>query len=319
VIIASAVLAVLAVALAWPVPVRLSRARWTTRAPGTALVVWQSIALTGGLSMIGSLLLFGLSAYGRSPFPALGALVSDTLAGRLPDGATIFQIGSLAFAVLLAGHLVLNLAATFIRTERQRRRHLDLVALLSDPVPGEPRTRLLDHPAPVAYCLPGAFRSVTVLSEGLLELLDENELRAVIEHEQAHLQQQHALVLLSFRSWGNALPWFPIAHLAESAVEALVEFIADDKARDVVDGRQLASAIAIIGSSGTPGAPANGLDADSPAGDLRIDTRVATTRIKRLVDGPPPLSPSARLAITAAAAALVLTPAAVLLTLMVVA
>jgi hypothetical protein len=129
-------------------------------------------------------------------------------------------------------------------------------------------------------------------------------------------------VLLSFRSWGNALPWFPIAHLAESAVEALVEFIADDKARDVVDGRQLASAIAIIGSSGAPGAPgapASGLDADSPAGDLRIDTRVATTRIKRLVDGPPPLSPSARLAITAAAAALVLTPAAVLLTLMVVA
>ncbi|RWZ51865.1 M56 family peptidase [Labedella phragmitis] len=315
-IVASIVLAVLAVALAWPVPARLSHAQWTARAPGTALVVWQSIALTGGLSMIGSLLLFGLSAYGDSPFPALGDLVSETLDGRVPDGATIFQIGSLTFAVLLAGHLVLNLAATFIRTERQRRRHLDLVALLSDPVPGEPRTRRLDHPAPVAYCLPGAFRSVTVLSEGLLELLDRNELRAVIEHERAHLQQQHALVLLSFRSWGNALPWFPIAHLAEIAVEALVEFIADDKARDVVDGRQLASAIAIIGSSGAPTGP---LDADSPAGDLRVDTRVATTRIKRLVDGPPPLSSSVRLAIRTAAAALVITPAAVLLTLMVVA
>jgi hypothetical protein len=316
VIVASVVLAALAVALAWPVPAPLSRAVWTARAPGTALVVWQSIALTGGLSMIGSLLLFGLSAYGDDPLTAFGVLVSETLAGRVPSGATIFQIGSLTFAVLLTGHLVLNLAATFIRTERQRRRHLDLVALLSDPVPGEPRTRRLDHPAPVAYCLPGAFRSVTVLSDGLLELLDANELRAVIEHERAHLQQQHALVLLSFRSWGNALPWFPIAHLAEIAVEALVEFIADDKARDVVDGRQLASAIAIIGSSGSSaGTP----DADSPAGDLRVDTRVATTRIKRLVDGPPPLSSSARVAIRTAAAVLLLTPAVVLLSLMVVA
>lgn len=315
-IVASVVLAVLAVALAWPIPARLSRATWPSRAPGTALVLWQSIALTGGLSMIGSLLLFGLSAYGSSLFAAIGSLVSETLAGRIPDGANVFQIGSLTFAVLLATHLVLNLGATFVRTERQRRRHLDLVALLSDPVPGEPGTRRLDHPAPVAYCLPGAFRSVTVLSDGLLELLDGNELRAVIEHERAHLQQQHALVLLSFRSWGNALPWFPIAHLAEIAVEALVEFIADDKAREVVDGRHLASAIAIIGSSGTA---VGGHDVDSPAGDLRVDTRVATTRIRRLVDGPPGLQPPTRAAIQGAALVLLLSPAVVLLSLTVVA
>lgn len=305
------VLAVLAWALAWPIPARLSRASWPSRAPSTALFLWQSIALTGGLSMIGSLLLFGLSAYGDSPFEALAALVDETLAGRIPEGATIFQVGSLSFAVLLTGHLLLNLASTFVRTERQRRRHLDLVTLLSDPVPGEPGTRRLDHPAPVAYCLPGAFRSVTVLSDGLLALLDRDELRAVLEHERAHLQQQHALVLLSFRSWGNALPWFPIAHLAEIAVEALVEFIADDAARTVVDGRQLASAIALIGSAGAPAAP---VDVDSPARDYRVDTRVATTRIRRLVDGPPPLDRGLRGAIVGGAIVLLLLPFALLLT-----
>lgn len=304
-------LAVLAWALAWPVPARLSRAEWTSRAPSTALFLWQSIALTGGLSMIGSLLVFGLSAYGDSPFEAVGALVEETLAGDIPEDATIFQVGSLTFAVLLTMHLLLNLASTFVRTERQRRRHLDLVTLLSEPVPGEPRTRRLDHPAPVAYCLPGAFRSVTVLSEGLLALLDEDELRAVLEHERAHLQQQHALVLLSFRSWGNALPWFPIAHLAEIAVEALVEFIADDRARTVVDGHQLASAIALIGSAGASSTPVH---VDSPARDVRVDTRVATTRIRRLIDGPPPLENGRRLTIIAGAIALLLVPIGVVLT-----
>ena len=304
-------LAFVAWALAWPIPARLSRAVWPSRAPSTALFLWQSIALTGGLSMIGSLAVFGLSAYGDSPDEALVTLVESTIAGRIPEGATIFQVGSLSFAVLLTGHLLLNLASTFVRTERQRRRHLDLVTLLSDPVPGEPGTRRLDHPAPVAYCLPGAFRSVTVLSDGLLELLDRDELRAVLEHERAHLQQQHALVLLSFRSWGNALPWFPIAHLAEIAVEALVEFIADDHARTVVESRQLASAIALIGSAGTPSTP---VDVDSPARDYRVDTRVASTRIRRLVDGPPPLDARLRTAIVTGAILLVLLPTTLLLT-----
>lgn len=309
-------LAVLAWALAWPVPARLSRATWPSLAPSTALFLWQAIALTGGLSMIGSLLIFGLSAYGDSPPEAVVALVAETLAGSIPAGATIFQVGSLSFAVLLTGHLLLNLASTFVRTERQRRRHLDLVTLLSDPVEGEPDTRRLDHPAPVAYCLPGAFRSVTVLSDGLLALLDRDELRAVLEHERAHLQQQHALVLLSFRSWGNALPWFPIAHLAETAVESLVEFIADDHARTVVDGRQLASAIALIGSSGAPSAT---VDADSPARDFHIDTGVATTRIRRLIDGPPPIDERLRVAILTGAILLVLLPLALLLAVSVVA
>jgi Zn-dependent protease with chaperone function len=309
VIAASIALAVLAWALAWPIPARLSRAAWPSRAPSTALFLWQSIALTGGLSMIGSLLLFGLSAYGDSPVRAFGALVDETLTGGLPEGATILQVGSLTFAVLLAGHLLLNLASTFVRTERQRRRHLDLVTLLSDPVPGEPGTRRLDHPAPVAYCLPGAFRSVTVLSDGLLELLDRDELRAVLEHERAHLRQQHALVLLSFRSWGNALPWFPIAHLAEIAVEALVEYIADDRARTVVEGRQLASAIALIGSAGAPSVT---VDVDSPARDHRVDSRVATSRIRRLIDGPPPLDGRLRSGILAGAILLLLLPPSLL-------
>jgi hypothetical protein len=157
---------------------------------------------------------------------------------------------------------------------------------------------------------------VTVLSDGLLDLLAPDELQAVLEHERAHLQQQHALVLLSFRSWGNALPWFPIAHLAEIAVEALVEFIADDRARAVVGGAPLAQAIAVIGSSD---APAIDHHADSPAGDYRVDTRVATARIRRIVADAPAFDPRARTAILIGAGLILLTPATLLLTLILVA
>ena len=60
----SIALAVFALALAWPVPILLSHAKWPTRAPATALVLWQAVALAGGLSMLGALLTFGLAPFG---------------------------------------------------------------------------------------------------------------------------------------------------------------------------------------------------------------------------------------------------------------
>ena len=107
---------------------------------------------------------------------------------------------------------------------------MELLRLLSSPLPDAPSTRIIDHPAPAAYCLPGA-RSVTVLSEGLIALLCPEQLDAVIAHEQAHLRQKHHLLLEAFRSWKRALPWFPIATRAQDAVALLVEMLADDTAR----------------------------------------------------------------------------------------
>ena len=107
---------------------------------------------------------------------------------------------------------------------------------------------MLDHATPVAYCLPG-MHTVTVLSEGLVELLDRDQLDAVLAHERTHLRQHHHLVLLAFTAWHSALPWFPIANRAERAVALLVEMLADDTARREVDAETLATAIALVGSA----------------------------------------------------------------------
>lgn len=301
----SVVLLCLAALLAWPVPLLLARAAWPSRAPGTALVLWQSIALAGGLSMIGAFVTYGLIPFGPNLLTALAELFRHLFDGSLPDSANLGHIFALCIAVLFAGHLVLNLALTVARTERQRSRHLSLINLLSAPMPDRPGTRVLDHPAPVAYCLPGMTRSVTVLSEGLVALLDPDQLKAVVAHERAHLRQQHHLVLVAFKSWHSALPWFPIANRAETAVGLLVEMLADDQARRVVDDGTLATAIALVASEGTDRPDGSTLE-HLHAGDA--EDAVVGGRVKRLLSPRPPLSAAARIVVLVVSIALLLVP-----------
>ncbi|CAN5330129.1 M56 family metallopeptidase [soil metagenome] len=305
-------LAILAVLLAWPVPILLARASWPSRAPGTALFVWQSIALAGGLSMIGALLSYGLQPFGDSLVAGIVAVPHYLGRGILPPGADFSQMFALSGAVLLGAHLLLTLGLTFARAERSRRRHRQLVALLSSPMPERPGTRLLDHEAPVAYCLPGTTTSITVLSAGLMSLLDEEQLRAVILHETAHATQRHHLVLLAFRAWRGSLPWFPIATRALDAVTVLVEMLADDHARHSVTDETLVRSIALVALEA-----ADGRADDSPVGpagspSLAVDSPTANKRIARLLDGRAPLAPPARALSILSAVALVAVPTVLL-------
>ncbi len=313
----AAVLAALALALAWPVPVVLAKARWPRRMPGSALVLWQAIALAGGLSMIGSLLVFGLTPFAGDLPHAAEAFASDVLTGRLPADANFFQMFALAGTVLLGGHLLLNLVRTAWRAERQRRHHAALLRLLSDPVPERPGTRVIDHATPVAYCLPGAPRAVTVLSAGLLDLLSEDELAAVVAHERAHVSQHHHVLLVAFSAWRSALPWFPIATRAHEAVGLLVELLADDQARRTVSERNLSRAVArvALAAAADGDRPAGGAvpPAGAPAGVQPRSGEWADARLARLTGEATPVAPAFRLTVLACASALVVVPTLMLL------
>ncbi|MCU1581620.1 MAG: hypothetical protein JWO01_1008 [Microbacteriaceae bacterium] len=310
-------LAALAVALAWPVPILLARARWPARAPGTALLAWQAIALAGGLSMIGALLSYGLVPFGANLAEGIIAFPGWMVMGRLPNGTDFLQMFALSGAILLGIHLLLTLGLTFARAERSRRRHGELVQLLSAPMPERPGTRLIDHEAPVAYCLPGTTRSITVLSAGLIELLDDDQLRAVISHEMAHVAQRHHLVLLAFRAWRGSLPWFPIATRALDAVTVLVEMLADDRARREVSADTLARSIALVASASGDRVPGDRVSAvmatsDPAANALAADGDSAGRRIARLVAAQPPLSLRGRALVLLCGIALLAVPTALL-------
>jgi len=307
---ASLALAVLALALAWPVPLALGRASWPARSPATALILWQAIALSGGLAMLGALLTFGLAPFGTDLLSALIGFASGTIV------AETWHLLALGAALLFGVHLVLNLVVTVIRAEAQRRSHAQLVQLLSSPMADDPSARLLDTPAPVAYCIPGALSSVTVFSAGLVDLLEPAELRAVIEHEKAHVAQRHDIVLVVFRAWHSSLPWFPIAYRAQREVGLLIEMLADDRARRSVDDGVLARAIALVGSGSSSGGVSGGV---SGGGDVSLaipaessspqDVRSRVLRIARATPLPTPLEAL----IVGASGALIAVPTVLLL------
>jgi Zn-dependent protease with chaperone function len=328
VLVAAVALALLAVALAWPVPVLLARAAWTRQAPATALLLWQAIALAGALSIMGALLTFGLAPFGDSLLGGVAGFVGVYSGDRAIGALDLGNLFALTAAALFGGHLLLNLLLTAVRSERQRQRHRHLVRMLSSPLADSALVdspladsaladrrglRLIDTPAPVAYCLPGATRSVTVLSAGLMRLLGGDELRAVIEHERAHVDQRHYLVLLAFRAWHASLPWFPVTSLADREVGELVEMLADDRARRTVDDRTLATAIALVAGmprrDATDAVPADGDDVFA-AESSQI---TAAARVRRLLGARRGVPRTSRLAVAAGAGALIAVPTVLLL------
>ncbi len=303
-------LAVLAIALAWPVPVFLSRAAWPARAPFAAMVLWQSIALAGGLSMIGAMLCYGLVPLGGNLASGLGGLARIMVGRQSLDTLGLIHAFALSAAALLSAHLIFTLWLSYYRIHRQRNRHRDLLQLLSSPSTDRPRTLVISSQAPVAYCLPGGARSVTVLSEGLLELLSPEELHAVLLHEQTHLTQRHHLLLWAFAAWRSALPWLPTSRLAQQAVSSLIEIMADDVALRTVGKSTLVTAIALVASGPAQLAP----DKLVTGAAEQIDTPATTSaRLGRLLTPAPPLSPTRQSLVVAAAGLLLALPTALLL------
>jgi Zn-dependent protease with chaperone function len=318
---ASYLLAVLAIVLAWPVPILLSRAQWPARSPFTAMLLWQAIALAGGLSMIGAMLVYGLEPIGDNLIAGLRALAGMVLFNAPTTALGFWHIFALSAAALLTAHLVFTLLLTYYKIERQRRRHRELLALLASPSGQDAATLVISHDSPVAYCLPGGARSVTVLSDGLMAALEPAELRAVLIHENAHLSQRHHLLLWAFAAWRQALPWLPTTRLAQESVNSLIEMLADDVALKTESKATLIKAIAIVASGSAPpagspelqpattGLALSGLEAGTGGSD---SARTTASRVSRLLSPQPQLPGAVRNLVLAGCILLLALPTALL-------
>lgn len=155
---------------------------------------------------------------------------------------------------------------------RAQRRHRDLLTLVARDDPAAPGALVLDHPSAAAYCLPGLHPRV-VVSAGTLSLLDRAQLAAVLEHERAHADERHDLVLLPFTALCRALPWAGWLHAAAAMVALLVEMRADDKALDKHAEGPLASALLRFATAGSL----------TPSGALGAADRDVEARVQRLL------------------------------------
>ncbi|HLU57495.1 MAG TPA: M56 family metallopeptidase [Pseudonocardia sp.] len=296
--VAALLLLALGVLLAEPVSRSLARAQWPARDPVGALLVWQAIGLAGGLALLGSGVVYGLAPLGPTLPAAVGNAVDVLSAGELPE-LGVSHVLALVAAFVLALRLVGVLILVTVRTLRARQRHRDLLDLLATPWPDVPHAQVLDHPVPVAYCLPG-LRSRLVVSAGVLDALDPPAVKAVLAHEQAHLRERHDLVVLPFVAWGATAPFVRGMVCAQVAVAALVEMRADDVASAAVTPKQLTGALRTVGGA-------------APAAALSSFTDALDRRLLRITRPPAPLPAAVRLLVRLAAVGLVAIPTGLLL------
>jgi len=306
--VSAAIVILVAVAVGCiPAASALAAASWPHRSPAAAILLWQALGLGWGLAAIGALV--GIGAASRSSAVASGALAQ--LRAVLTTGVAKGLLGVAQLACLVAGICLLVvlcwiLIAASASVIRARQRQHTLLNLLAHGDPKVPGALVVDHPAAAAYCLPG-LRSAIVVSAGVLELLDADELAAVLAHERAHLRERHDLVLLPFTALLRAFRWASVARQAHQAVGLLVEMHADDRALRQRPARELATALLRVGAAGGGGVPSGALAAAAPTMSCEVAARVV-----RLLRPAPGLSPAMRTLVLLAAAIIVVVPAALL-------
>jgi Zn-dependent protease with chaperone function len=258
-------LGAIGLALALPVPALLSRASWPRHAPAAGILLWQALALAAVLAISGAAL-----------STALWLVTDDSPSWW----RIVLHVAIMAIGVLVWARFWWAAWQVWRETSRRRARHRELVDLLGEPHGALPAVRVLAEQTPVAYCIPRRRDPRIVMSSGTVESLDDDALRAVLEHERSHVRTRHDLVLEAFGVLHRAFPR-PLrtdAPLRQSQV--MVELMADDAARRVTSDGALARAIVALAGGPTP---AGALGASS-------DALVRLDRLRR------PASASTRLA-----------------------
>jgi Zn-dependent protease with chaperone function len=251
------VLAGLAVLLAWVAPALMARQKVFRRAPRASLVAWQAVTSGGIVAAVAvPLAALPLVLDGADPTAHLELVVPAVLA----------SIAVLA-RLLYAGHDVGS------ELRRIRRDHRSLVDIIAAHDGDRERVRVLAHPTPTAYCIPGR-QSRVVLSQGVLDELPDDQLEAVIAHEDAHLAGRHDLLLEFFAVAHRAVPARLRSAAALAEVRLLVEALADRAA--VRRSGEVATARALVALAGSR----------TPEAALGAGT-TAPVRLRLLADGPP--------------------------------
>lgn len=247
-------LLLLAVLLIWPTQQAMARRQIFRREPLLALVVWQAVSLAA----VASLLAAG---------PVAVFLMRDVLdrpGHRIVAYAAVAVTAAMVLRLAVAGHQV---GRSLRRTRRQHVELLELVGHSFDQLDG-PRSaslRVIDHPTPTAYCVPG-MRHRVVVSTGMLARLGQPEVAAVLAHERAHVRSRHDLLVEFFTVLHTAMPVRLRHEDALAEVHLLAEVLADRAGARVAGvipmGRALVALAnaphpqATLGVAGSPSAAA---------------------------------------------------------------
>lgn len=263
-----ALAAIVAAGVALPHLLRLERA-----APVTAAVLWlSSLGLRAVAGVLGVVyLLFFLPR--TEVFDALTHWCLHLVLPIVPDDLSVegHGIGDLVLyvpGILLTGSLMAACMST-ARAARAARRLVERRA-----VGDGPRDSLIVGGPEVAFAVAGIARPRIVVSAGALARLDDAELAAALDHEQAHIRRRHRYVMLlalALQAVGRIVPG------SARAIRELAFQLERDADRCALrGGDRLALASVILKAAE---------EADGPPQVARLGVR---ERLHQLLDEPAP-------------------------------
>lgn len=273
----AAALAVIAIACGWLLDRWLVRAPWTSRFPGTALLLWHSCAVTfiGSLAAAPILLahdvleqsLLWLTQAEKSALHL--AYAGDREINPLWNvGALVVPLGLAAWAVIWA---LQRTAAEHRRLPHRQLRGQHLAAR------GHTDVVVVPDPRRLAYCLPrrpgrgrapDLRRAKIVVSEAAWRALSRDELDAAVAHELAHLRRRHHSTVMFAQAVTATFGWTRALESYVDQVRRLVELEADDDAATTHGARTVARALLALSG------PQPGRTAALPMGSGQVGERV---------------------------------------------
>lgn len=219
--------------------------------PVVALVAWLTSAAAVVITSTAAVVLLVLPEHGLSVLDTLHHCWQSVRHGTTP---TIEVISGIAGGVLLTG-LLLRLAVVGVRSTRQRARarqeHLSVLRLAGRREAGAHPTVWLDHDRPLAFSLAGK-PGVVVATEGLHRHLTPGQVDAVLDHERAHLDGRHHLLVATADAIAATLPFLPLFTRAATTIRELVEMAADLTAARIHGAETVSAALMRVSCHGAP-------------------------------------------------------------------
>ena len=155
------------------------------------------------------------------------------------NAASLAVLGLSSFAIAGLGLALRSIIAQL----RAQRRFLRTLGELEPAKAAGRNVVITPDPRPQAFCT-GLLRPRVFVSRGTVDLLDEEELRAVVAHEAHHAERRDPLRIFAARVLGEALFFLPALRRLADRYAALAELAADEAAvRQTGDRRALAAAL----------------------------------------------------------------------------
>jgi Zn-dependent protease with chaperone function len=302
-----------AVALTVLGPPLLSRATRDGAAPRLAVAAWliaMASVLAASVAAVALFIIQILFSWGRIGAALTGCLAGLRLIAQGGHGQAL-QVGFLLLAAttttamtVLAARAGVALRRAHVGT-RDHARAARIAAGVSRPGPGG--ALIVESPRRGVYCLAGRPATI-VITRAALQALDDDQVAAVIAHENAHLAGRHHQVLAITTALSKALPRVRLFSDGASEIARLLEMCADDAAARRHSADTVVDALLALTLPSPAAAVAISPQLTSASVTaLNATAHGVTQRVERLLF-PPDLT-RARIALTAAIGAVLAGPA----------